>query len=117
MASSGGVPRRSDHRDPQFYARITRAHEFAERQVVSLLELDGLGRSGLRALWKAGITTADQLRQLTVGEAVSALSPQMPQRRAELPKLVEGWHLAIDALKANRATMPLDPVTGEWKEA
>jgi hypothetical protein len=65
--------------------RILRAHEFAEKQKVSLMEIEGIGLRRIRLLWKAGITTAQELLDADEGFVFNLFYPSINPRKG--PKL------------------------------
>ena len=83
----------------QKYLRTIRAHEYAEHQKVSLLDVKGLRKGGTRALWKNGITTAQQLLDTPVDDVVEKLANDLPGVSAAM---VKGWHRQIASVAAER---------------
>ncbi len=50
-----------DYRDTNWHTCNVRNHEWVNRQLVSLLDIDGIGIKTIRALWEAEIKTAEDL--------------------------------------------------------
>jgi ABC-type phosphate/phosphonate transport system ATPase subunit len=87
-----------------------RAHELAEGQVVSLLEIDGIGKATLRALYKLEVDTADKV----LAAPTSALLQELASYRLPVGKItqrqetIEGWKGQIQRLKDSRKSCPVD---------
>jgi len=94
--------------DPNFYTKIIRAHELAERQTVSLLEIPGIGRGTLKALWRGGITTADQFAAASTGKLAEVLSTRMPiyRNRERTQPTIKAWQNEIIRLRNARPPAP-----------
>ncbi len=91
----------------QKYVMTIRAHEFSERQRVSMLEIEGLGRGRIRALWKAGITTTEKLLATASEDVVQQVSEHLGGVRAES---VEDWKRQIAELVESRQGRVLGPL-------
>ncbi len=94
--------------DPNYYTKIIRAHESAERQTVSLLEIPGIGRGTLKALRRGGVTTADQFAAATPEKIADVLSVRMPlyrNRERTLPT-IKAWQNEIIRLRQARPPAP-----------
>ena len=99
------------HRDPEYYINIIRAHEFAERQNVSLLEINGIGKARIRALWKTGINTADALAARPP-EEVAAMMATVTTPTRNPQKMIDEvakWQKQIRMLKALRHGRAMPP--------
>jgi len=85
--------RYKDHRDPEYWILRIRIHEWAEHQLVSLLDIPGVGKGTIRALWKVGVTTARMLIDADPEELARQLRPYgIPQCRAEqAPDRIRVW--------------------------
>ena len=98
--------------DPRFprnfiyFRRLIRAHEFAENQTVSMMDVFGKNR-GLRraaALWRIGIDTCDKLLDTKTDEIVEQLSVQerIPDDVEQARAMVDGWKKKILSVRADR---------------
>lgn len=99
----------SYHPDVQKYVRTIVAHEYAERQRVSFLEIDGLNKGRIRALWKADITTADALLNTPADEVARRMSPYCGVR----VEWVAGWQQQIADLLKEREGQVRGPLGWE----
>ena len=99
------------HRDPEYYINIIRAHEFAERQNVSLLEINGIGKARIRALWKLGIKTADALVVTSPDDLAARLASLTapPQKPHNMIAEVGRWQEQVRALKKLRDGKAMPP--------
>lgn len=89
-----------------YFRRTIRAHEFAERQTVSMIDLFGRQR-GLRraaALWKLGIDTCDKLLAADAAELAPRVTgqPRFPEDVEQTRQMIEQWQENIRSLKAAR---------------
>ncbi|MCB9865704.1 MAG: helix-hairpin-helix domain-containing protein [Phycisphaerales bacterium] len=76
------------------YFRLrVRTHEWAERQRVSLLDVDGIGKAYLRMLYACDLSTADRIMATPTGEIVARLShyPNFPQTPDKAQRTVLAW--------------------------
>jgi hypothetical protein len=94
------------------YKNYVRAYEFAERQIVSLIDIDGIGRSTLYALYEIGMDTADKILATPTAEILEKLaSHEVPRGKAERrQQIVDGWKVQIRELQLHRKS---DPSKGE----
>ncbi len=92
------------------FATFVRAHEFAERQIVSLFEIDGVARATIRTLHRIGVDTADKMLATPTEEIVEKLIPyQLPPGNVERKcKRVELWKKQIRQLKESRDKKPMN---------
>jgi len=106
--------RYKDHRDPEYYIMQIRSHEIAER--VSLLEVRGVGKEVIRALYKLDITTASLFLETCTGELVSRLATfdVLSKSRETAMKQIDDWKDAIRGLIREREGKTLTP-TGTWE--
>jgi hypothetical protein len=78
-----------------------RAHEFACGQVVSLLDVDGIGVATVRALYEVGLDTADKLAGCPAEQVAQLLAkfgvPKGDSRRRV--EVVVRWQMQIRELK------------------
>jgi hypothetical protein len=74
------------HRDRNYWALRVRTHEWAEHQLVSLLDVDGIGKGISRALWKLGVTTATILTEADPEELARRVQPHRQHQR-RLPRV------------------------------
>ncbi len=80
--------------DPNYGRVRQRIIEWAERQQVSLLDIDGIGHATRRALRKAGFEVASQLMNADAQDVVNALEPyHIPpcSDRDKAVAIVRGW--------------------------
>jgi hypothetical protein len=92
--------RYKDHRDPEYWIMRIRTQEWAEHQTVSLLDITGVGRATIKALWGVGVTTAKMLIDANPEELARQLQARgIPQCRPEdAPDIVRGWQREAEQL-------------------
>jgi len=87
------------------YFRLrVRTHEWAERQRVSLLDVDGIGKAYLRMLYACDLSTADRIMATPAAEIVARLShyASFPQTPDKARRTVLAWKIDICARWAVR---------------
>lgn len=79
------------------YMNHLRVLEYAHRQVVSLLEIHGIGKGTIQALWQTGIDTAEALMACDVDLILAGLrAAGLPLGDAPQAKqVVLGWREQI----------------------
>ena len=93
---------------PAKYKACIRAHEWAERQTVSLMNLRGLnptrrgGRRRLDALWRFGVKTADEVAAADVDELLEVLRKSVPETERAL---IEEWKRHIEEWKRHEEAL------------
>lgn len=105
--------RHYDHRDPEHYVKQIRAMELHER--VSFLEIYGIGKRTIRALYKIKVTTASLVMERETDDLVGGLRPfgLMPHDQAKARQKIDDWKAEIQRLLDERAGKTLTP-RGEW---
>ena len=104
--------RYKDHRDPEYWILRIRTHEWAEHQLVSFLDIPGIGKGTIRALWKVGVTTARMLMEADAEELARRLRPyNIPQcSLEEASEIIRNWQVEIERRwkdkEAAQATSP-----------
>ncbi len=105
--------RHYDHRDPEHYVKQIRAMELHER--VSFLEIYGIGKRTIRALYKIKVTTASLFMERDTDELIAGLQPfgVLPIDEAKARKKIDDWKGEIQRLLNEREGKTLSP-RGEW---
>ena len=105
--------RHYDHRDPEHYVKQIRAMEMHER--VSFLEIYGIGKRTIRALYKINVTTASLFMERDTDELIAGLQPfgVLPLDKAKARMKIDDWKDEIQRLLNEREGKTLSP-RGEW---
>lgn len=105
--------RHYDHRDPEHYVKQIRAIELHER--VSFLEIHGIGKRTIRALYKIKVTTASLFMERDTDELIEGLQPfgVVPIDEAKARNKIDEWKGEIQRLLNEREGKTLSP-RGEW---
>lgn len=94
-----------------YFRMRVRAHEWAERQRVSLLDVRGLGKAYLRVLYREKLSTAARI-MTTSSPAIARRMRQLasfPQDSESGVKLINDWKRQIIELWRNQTSDPLPP--------
>lgn len=98
-APVGVVTVSSEYQDWNYWTLRIRTHEWAEHQLVSLLEINGVGKATVRALWRSGVTTAAILREADA----EALARQLREHGiGQSPTVIRGWQQQVEELWTER---------------
>lgn len=89
-----------------YFRRLIRAHEFAERQNVSMIDVFGRNR-GLRrakALWSVGIDTCDKLLVADVDQLATDIAglDGLPDDIGQVRIMINAWKAEILRIKTAR---------------
>jgi hypothetical protein len=101
----------SSRRLPNYWQLRIRTHEWAERQLVSLLDLK-LNTKVIRALWEAGVTTAQMLAEADPEQLARELRlRKVPQCNSEkAAEMIRFWQAEIRRLWGEREGGKSSPV-------
>ena len=82
-----------DYRDTNWHTCNVRNHEWVNRQLVSLLDVDGIGAKTIRSLWKAEIKTAEELINTEAREIHDRLTAFCDKGRGVNPSIetIQNW--------------------------
>ncbi len=100
-------PKINYHSSVQPFIRTVGAREFAEREIVSLLGIEGIGKSCLRALWLTKITTASALPETETEAMVEKIRIHIGGVQ---PAGIEHWKDQIRGLLLERKGMHVGPL-------
>ncbi len=105
--------RHYDHRDPELYVKQIRSMELHER--LSFLEIYGIGKRTIRALYKINVTIASLFMKRATDDLIDDLQPfgLMPLDQDKARRKIDDWKTEIQRLLDEREGKTLTP-RGEW---